>query len=324
MIGLIADIGGTNARFALVNAEGVVMSERVVPCDAYPTLLDACRDFLSDVSDAHPPRHAAFAVASPVVADRVKMTNHHWSFSIEETRRALSLENLRVVNDFLAVVLAIPHLREGDRVKIGGGEPTRDAPIVALGPGTGLGMASLVPSPTGKWIPVPGEGGHVTMAPADDLETAVLSLLRKRLGHVSAERVISGRGLVTLYKTLGQLEGLEVDEAITPPECSRRALDGSCDVCARALSMMCAMLGTVAANAALMLGAQGGVFIAGGIIPQMTEAFARSPFRKRFEDKGRFGNYLAKIPTFVITRPLPALLGLATLVAAAARPDEPS
>lgn len=314
MVGLIADIGGTNARFAIAADDGRMEHEHVVRCADFPSLLAACQSYLAGVGPSLKPRRAAFAIASPVVGDRVKMTNHPWSFSISEMRQALGLDSLDVVNDFVAVALAIPHLGDGDRTKIGDGEAQTNAPIVAIGPGTGLGMASLVPTPAREWIAVAGEGGHATMAAMDDMEAAVLSLLRHRLGHVSAERVISGRGLVTLYKALAQLEGVEADEGITPPECSARALAGSCPIAVKALDMMCAMLATVAANAALILGARGGVYIGGGIIPQMVDAFARSRFRKRFEDKGRFGFYLKKVPTYVITRPLPALLGLAGLV----------
>ncbi len=314
MVGLIADIGGTNARFAIVEPHLNIEYERVLPCADYPTLLDACREYLRGLAASVRPRYAAFAIASPVIGDRVKMTNHHWTFSIEETRTALALDELKVVNDFVALILAVPHLQEYDRLQVGGGTPQPRMPIVALGPGTGLGMASLVPAPDGGWIAVSGEGGHATAAAMDDMETAALSLLRKRFGHVSVERVCSGRGLVNLYTALAQLQGQPPDEAMTPPECSARALNGSCPISVKALEMMCAMLGTAAANAALTLGALGGVYIAGGIIPQMVDAFARSRFRKRFEDKGRFGAYLAKVPTYVITRPMPALLGLASLV----------
>ena len=323
MSGLIADIGGTNARFALIDDDGETGSEEVLACRDYPTLVDACQAYLRKIEVRRRPRRAAFAVASPIAGDRVQMTNHVWSFSIEETRRFLGLDHLQVINDFLAIALAIPHLSVDDVVKVGSGTPIGDAPILAIGPGTGLGMASLVPMPGGGWIPLAGEGGHVTMAPAEDMETAVISLMRKRIGHVSAERLISGPGLVNLYRALAELGGKEPDPEITPPLCSARALDGSCEISGKALAMMCAMLGTIAANAALTLGARGGVYIAGGIVPSLGPAFAESRFRARFEDKGRFDAYLADVPTYVIHRPLPALLGLASLVTGTVAPPGP-
>jgi len=316
-IHVIADIGGTNARFALIDAAGRTGEARIYKCADYPDPVAAAEAFLSETTPASRPRRGAFAVASPLTGNQVTMTNHPWSFSIDDVRRRLGLYALRVINDFAAIALAIPHLGEDDRYRVGGDEPVRDAPIAVLGPGTGLGVSPLVPTAEG-WMPLATEGGHVTMAAFDEREAAVLAHLRRTHDHVSAERVISGPGLVNLYHSLCALEGLRADPAATPDEVSRLAADGTCPVAAEALEMFCAMLGTVASDLALSLGALGGVYIAGGIVPKLGPAFAASGFRRRFEDKGRFAAYLAAIPVFVITHPLPAFVGLGAVAGEAA------
>lgn len=309
--GLIADIGGTHARFALCDADGAVRKPLVLACRDFPDLASAARDYLAQVAPAQPTR-GAFAVASPVLGDTITMTNHPWSFAIETVRRDLGLEDLKVLNDFAAMALAVPHLEPGDRVPVGGGAAVAGTPVAVLGPGTGLGVSALVPSADG-WVPLATEGGHATLAAATAREDAVIAVLR-RDGHVSAEDTLSGSGLVNLYKALSELESETPDGGVRPSEVTRRALDGTCARCAEALEMFCAMLGTVAANLALSLGARGGVYIAGGIVPKLGDAFQASGFRQRFEDKGRFSDYMAAIPTFVVTHPLPAFVGLSHLV----------
>jgi glucokinase len=319
MTGLIADIGGTNARFALVGNDGKTHAVLRLACRDFPTLVDAGRHYLRHIGDAAPPAAGAIAVASPVAGDEVRMTNHVWSFSIEETRRQLGLETLDVINDFVAIALGVPHLVDEDLVKIGSGQPLAHAAIGVLGPGTGLGVSAMIPAGLG-WAPLTSEGGHVTAPASDDREAAVLAIVRRRRrqagkdGHVSAERVISGPGMVNLYTAIAELDGLPPDPAITPPDCTKRAMDGSCPIAVKAVAMFCEMLGTVAANLALTLNARGGIYVAGGIVPQLGDAFVQSGFRRRFEDKGRFGGYLAGIPTWMVVEPLPAFVGLATLV----------
>ncbi len=313
--GLIADIGGTNARFALSESDGAVRDAVVLACGDFPDLAAAAQAFLAQAAPPAPPKRAAMAVASPVTGDHVDMTNHPWSFSIDDVRRRLDLDDLRVINDFTAIALAIPHLAEEDRFQVGGGEAAPGAPIAVLGPGTGLGVSAVIPAGDG-WVPLATEGGHVTMAPATEREGAVLAHLR-RSGHVSAERVLSGAGLVNLYGAVRALDGETADGDLTPADVTERALDGSCPFAAEALDMFCAMLGTVASNLCLSLGARGGVYVAGGIVPRLGAAFADSGFRRRFEDKGRFSDYLAAVPTFVLTRELPAFVGLSRLLQAA-------
>lgn len=318
---LLGDIGGTNARFALQSARGPVESLEVYETGRYPSLTDAVRNYLSRVAPLAPPRHAAFAVASPVTGERIALTNNVWSFSISDVKRDLGLSGLHVVNDFVAVALSILRLGPEDVRQIGGGEAVPATPIAAIGPGTGLGVSALVPAETG-WVPLAAEGGHVTMPAYDAGEDAVIARLRKRLGHVSAERVLSGPGLVNLHFALAEIAG-RPPEHLTSDEISRRALVEGDPACRETFDTFCAMLGTVAGNLALTLGARGGVFIAGGIVPDFAEAFAASAFRERFEEKGRFRDYLSRIPTFVITRDLPAFVGLSTLLDAAEQGTAP-
>lgn len=310
---LVADIGGTNARFALVGRHGEIMRKATLPTVSFAGPAEAARAFLETAGEGMAPCRAAFAVACPVHGDRVTFTNSPWNFSISAVRGELGFDDLRVVNDFTAAALSVPHLAPQDRYAIGGGEAVAWAPVAVLGPGTGLGVSALIwPQPGGEPVALATEGGHVTMAAADDAEAAVLSVLRRN-GHVSAERVLSGLGLVNLYRALAELGG-QVAEPLTPDQISSRAIAGECPLCGSALDMFFAMLGTVSANLALSVGAKGGVYLAGGILPRFAEAFRVSRFRGRFEDKGRFSTYLAEIPVWLITHPQPAFLGLAGLL----------
>lgn len=306
---LLADIGGTNARFVLLEANGEFEQPRNLRCEDFPDLVSAVRAYLDSVEPRQRPETAAFAFAAPVRGERISFTNRAWSFSLQDIRRRLRLKRLAVVNDFAAVAMAAPRLGAGDLLQVGGGASVADAPIAVIGPGTGLGVSGLMPVKSG-WVPLTSEGGHVTLAPASDRESEVLSVLRRKFDHVSAERLLSGPGLVNLCAALAELEGRSSPPAATPDEVARLGLEKSCGLCEESLDMFCAMLGTVASNLALSLGARGGVYIAGGIIPRLGGCFAESPFRARFEDKGRFSAYMSDIPTWVITHDAPAFLGL--------------
>jgi glucokinase len=313
-LGLVGDVGATNARFALAQASGRLSVPRVYALESYPSIADALEDYLKTESGPAP-SEAVLAVASPIMGDRITLTNHPWSFSTEELRQRLGLRRLRIINDFAANALAIPRLSEGDCLKVGPGSSIPGAPIGVIGPGTGLGVSTLVSgvSGGGTAIPVEGEGGHVTMAAANERESEVLALMRRRYDHVSAERVLSGSGLVNLYNTLCELAGVPA-APFTAPQITNPNVGVEDPRAREATEMFCAMLGTVASNLALTLGARGGIYVAGGIVPRLGAAFASSPFRERFESKGRFSSYLAAIPTYVITRAVPALLGAATLL----------
>ncbi|MGQ9370720.1 glucokinase [Azospirillum sp. ST 5-10] len=313
---LVADIGGTNARFGLMDGN-TVRHSRVLSCADHPSPAAAAEAYLDAVgaaSGAARPRSAAFCIAGPVTGDRVALTNLPWAFSVAAVRAGLGLERLEVINDFTAVALSVRRLGPADRLQVGEGAPEAGAVVGVLGPGSGLGVSGLVPAAGGAWTALSGEGGHVTMAPVGDREGAVLAQLRKRFDHVSAERVLSGPGIVNLYEALSLLDGRE-PPPLTPAEVTAAALDGSNAHCVEAVEMFCAMLGTVAGNLALTLGARGGVFIAGGIVPRLGSFFVHSRFRKRFAAKGRMHDFLEPIPTYVVTHPLPAFLGLAEALA---------
>jgi glucokinase len=309
---LVGDIGATHARFALLGAGGAIEHVRVLACDDYPGIDDALAAYFAEERIDTLPGEAALAIAAPVLGDAVTLTNHPWSFTASGLRRHLKLARLIVVNDFAAVAMAAPRLKQDERVAVGGGKPVDGEAIGVLGPGTGLGMAGLV-SIDGGWRALPGEGGHATMAAATDRESAVLNRLRRRFDHVSIERVLSGNGLVNLYNALAEIEGVPAAD-YTAAHIADRHIDESDPLAREALAMFCAMLGTVAGNLALTLGASGGVYIAGGIVPRLGPSFAASSFRERFEAKGRFRPYLAAIPTYVVTQSIPAFLGLAVLL----------
>ncbi len=313
---LIADIGGTNARFALLDGRSW-HDEIVLRCADYPDIVSATEDYLQKVGAASGlarPLEAALAIAGPITGDIVRMTNHVWQFSAARTRQALGWRRLIMVNDFTALAMAIRHLPPDELEQVGGGQSVPGAPLALIGPGTGLGVSGLIP--TGEhWIALQGEGGHVTLPVMNEREIAVLKQLHQRFTHVSAERVVCGPGLVNLYEALCGLEGV-VPKVLTPPEITRRAREGSCRICLEALSIFCALLGTLAGNLVLTLGATGGCYIGGGIVPGLGSFFTSSHFRNRFEDKGRFSDYLSRVPTCVIRSELPAFVGLATAFSA--------
>ena len=309
---LIADIGATNARFALVDPNGTGRIERLV-CAHHPSLASAIGAYLDQVDPPRPPRQAAIAWAGPVSAEEVRLTNHPWSFSKTELRSQLALDHLHVVNDFEAVALALPHLTDADRRQVGPGAPRPGYPVAVLGPGTGLGVSTLVYH-DGGWKPLRSEGGHVTMPAVNDDEAAVLSHLRQRFGHVSAERVLCGTGLVNLYEALSAISGNRPSLGPDPAAITEAALAGQDATAGRTLEMFCGMLGTVAGNLGLTVGSHGGVFVAGGIVPRFADFFAASAFRHRFEDKGRLSSFVKSMPTYLITHPIPAFVGLAALL----------
>lgn len=305
---LVADIGGTNARFALATPDGYIEAERILSGADYPDLVQAAAAYLRD-APAPRPRRAAVAVATPVTGDWIQFTNNSWSFSTEAARQALGLERLLILNDFTALARAVPLLSPEERRAVGGGTAVAEMPIGLIGPGTGLGVSGLVWSGN-HWVPLETEGGHVTFTATDEREWAVSRIIQQRFGHVSPERLLSGPGLVNLYTALAELEGW-LAEDLAPAAITDRALAGSCRHCVEVVEMFCGMLGTAAGNLAITLGARGGVYIGGGIVPQLGDFFDRSAFRSRFEAKGRFSDYLAAIPTWVITAVNPALRGAA-------------
>jgi glucokinase len=307
---LLGDIGGTNARFALVMGNGSPITHEVtLPTGQFPDLAAAASAYLQQVGQTAV-RQACIAIANPIDGDLLKMTNNHWQFSIEATRQSLGLDGLLMLNDWEAMAMAAPALNGRDLEQIGPGEPVSNAPKGLIGPGTGLGVSSLVRSRQGDWVPIAGEGGHVSLSPTSEREADILRVLWQTYPHVSAERVISGMGLENLYRAICQLNGTE-PEALVAAQVSERGLAASDVACEEALACMCSMLGNAAANLALTLGARGGIYIGGGVIGRLGDYFARSGFRAAFEAKGRFASYMQRIPTYVIRAEQPALIGCA-------------
>ena len=308
---LVSDIGATNARFALADGRNALQLERTYRCAEYPSLVDVVRRYFDDVAlaPADQPREAALAIAGPLSGDTVSATNLNWTFSVSATRAELGLQRLILLNDFTALALSLRALAAADRVRVGGGSPRRHAPIALLGPGSGLGASGLLHAGR-RWYPLMGEGGHATLPASTPRETAVIQFLRQEYSHVSAERVLSGPGLFQLYQILCTLDGVSRNvahvEAVT-----EHALAGSDPQCVEAVQMFCEFLGTVAGDLTLTLGAHGGCYIGGGIVPRLMPLFPKSGFRTRFEDKGRFRTYLEPIPVYVITSGNAALTGCA-------------
>lgn len=311
---LLADIGGTNARFALETASGQIEAILVLPCNSYPTLVDAIRAYLSGpLAVGTSVRHAALAIANPVQGDNIRMTNHDWAFSVEAVRCELGFDTLLVVNDFEALAMALPYLASHQKRQVGGGVARPDTAIGLIGAGTGLGVSGIIRSGD-HWVALASEGGHVTLAPSDEREIDILRFAWRQYEHVSAERLLSGFGLELMYRALAERAGKRV-EALFAPEILRRALSAECAICDETIECFCAMLGTIAGNVAVTLGSLGGLYIGGGIVPRLGERFMQSSFRQRFERKGRFSDYLAQIPTFVITAEYPAFLGVSAILA---------
>lgn len=312
---LLIDIGGTNARLALqYGARAPLLAMVSYPCAQFDGVQSLIAHYL-EVQGGVRPARCAIGIASPIRGDEVVMTNLDWRFSRSALQAALGLERLAVINDFTALALALPLLGPDERVQVGGGAPLEGAACALLGAGTGLGVGGLVPAPGGGWSAIAGEGGHVTLAGASDWEDAVLRALRTRFGHASAERALSGPGIENLYLACCEVAG-QAAAPLGAAEITRRALVAEDPLCVQCLDLFFALLGSVAGDLALTLGAQGGVYVGGGIVPALGDAITRSPFRARFEAKGRYAGYLGSIPTWVIhaTSP-PALRGAAQALA---------
>lgn len=312
---LVADIGGTNARFGLITEPGGQPRRvKILRCGYYPNLVSAACAYLQFVDDVPRPRTACIAVAGPVDGDRFRLTNAHWEFSVAESRRALGFDHLELINDFTALALALPRLPADAFQPIGTTPRIAGKPLAVIGPGTGLGVAGLVPS-SRRWIPISSEGGHVTIPVETELEAQVAQFLQGG-SHttLSAEAILSGPGLVRLYRSLAAVYGRRA-RPLTPEEVCELGRLGTDPVCATTLEMFCGLLGAFAGNVALTLGARGGVLLGGGILPSLADVLAASEFRRRFEDKPTMTEYLSGIATELIVAPLPALTGASAWLA---------
>ena len=315
---LIADIGGTNARFGwIVDPARPVQHVRTLPVADHEGPAAAVRAYLAALaptlgsSPPPAPRRVALAVATAVTSDQIELTNSHWRFSRAALQNDLGVQSLAVLNDFEALALSLPRL--GPRQLRSHGLPLRPSGTMAvIGPGTGLGVAGVVQTARG-WLALPGEGGHATLSAADDYEAQLLAQVRRSHQHVSAERLLSGIGLPVLHQAVAGVLG-QAAALLSAQDVVERGRDGSDALCAQTLDAFCALLGGFAGNVALTLGARGGVYIGGGIVPRLGDLFFASRFRERFEAKGRFHGYLEAIPTALITDTLAALSGAALAI----------
>jgi glucokinase len=309
---LVADIGGTHARFGLVDGPGrAVRHVQRLRADEHAQLADAARAYLASVTPPSvAPTRACLAVATPLDGDDVAFTNSRWRFSRSALQRELGLAQLHLLNDFEALALALPRLT-GDGLRAHAALPRAHGTLAVVGPGTGLGVAGLIQTAAG-WQAVAGEGGHATLAAVDEFEAAVLAAARREFAHVSAERLLSGIGLPLLHRAVGAASGRPAESEVLSTEVIvQRAVAGADVGCAQTLAVFCAMLGSFAGSVALTLGARGGVYIGGGIVPRIADLFFASAFRERFEAKGRYRAYLQAIPTALILDPHAALAGAA-------------
>jgi glucokinase len=308
---LLADIGATNARFAF-EQNGTLGPITRLQVTEFPDFRAALQAFYRETVSELPAHKAMIAVAGPVKHGRATLTNANWVIDAEEIQSEFGLKTT-LVNDFAAVAYSIPLLTaRGDVESIGSGDADHEGPIVVLGPGTGLGIACLTSS-EGKRSIIASEGGHATLAGTCERDDAIIQQLRTRFGHVSAERAISGAGLENLFAAVAAIDHRQVSP-LSAAEITENAFAGRCEVCCEALRFFCAFLGSFAGSVALTFRATGGVYIAGGISPRILEFIRNSDFRRRFEAKGRFSRYLRPIPSFVITHPAAAFLGLSSLI----------
>ena len=311
---LVADIGGTNARFAAIPV-GELESQYEFhhSVEEHPEFADLLVDLLEEIAEATgwdtAPISACFAVACPADVEEITFTNSHWHFNKTQLKQLLGCQQLSVINDFEAVAHGITELDDKDVVKVGGDQPVANKPIGILGAGTGLGVASLVPLDDGYKV-IDTEGGHADYPPITDKMAAVVGLLRKEYGRVSLERLLSGKGIFNIYRSLCTL-GNKEPACETPAQVVAAAHQGDNKLALQALNMFCAGMGSAAGNIALTLGAKGGIYIAGGVVPRFKEFFINSDFRLKFEEKGRFVNYLKPIPVYIVVRDNLGLLGAA-------------
>jgi glucokinase len=303
---LLADIGGTNARFALLDGGMIGEVEHLKVAD-FPTVADAIDAFLSRRATGRPTA-AVIDIAGPIERNRGMLTNSHWVIDGAELASRFGLTQAKLLNDFEAVGWALPALLPEDLYPLGGDRPVDGAPMLVIGPGTGFGAACYLPH-DGRPAVVVTEAGHATLPATTEREALVLAEMRRHFDHVSIERALSGRGLENVYRAVAAVDGATVP-ARDAAAITHAALDGSCATSRATLDMFCTWLGAVAGNLALTFCARGGVYIAGGIPPRFPERVAQSAFRRQFESKGRYDAYLRPIPAYIVTKPDISFVGL--------------
>jgi glucokinase len=308
---LVGDVGGTNARFAIahmIDGKPVLEHHESFPASEHPTFLGGVKAFIDGCEVK--PTGGVIAVAGPVTDGAIDLTNSPWQVS-EAELATLGLNPVRLINDFEALAWGAPVVPADELASLGGpDEGEEHTAIAVLGPGTGFGVSALARDIHGNEIAMPSEGGHACFAPGDPIEDEILRILRRRYDRVSIERLICGPGLLNMHRALAEIDGREthIDD---PAQITTEAMENPNSACGATLARFCAILGAVAGDIALTTGARGGIYIAGGIAPRILPFLQASPFRERFERKGRFADYMAAIPTKVILHKHAALLGAA-------------
>ncbi|WP_371189495.1 glucokinase [Thalassotalea maritima] len=307
VINVVADIGGTNLRIGMVQADASIENLKLFQCAEHGSLQEVLELYFNEFNIDSRQVNACLAIACPVDQDLISMTNLPWEFSKSQLKANLQLNRLYLINDYTAIAWAVPQLRDDQKVKVGGGESVAQKPIAICGPGTGLGVANVIWG-NDQWVSVGGEGGHADFAAVDETEIEILRFLNGKYPRVSYEQLLSGLGIEQIYQALCHIKGVDA-ESLLAKDISARALDGECDICSQALHQFCKTLGSFAGNLALTTAAFGGVYIAGGIVPRFIEFLDNSEFRERFEAKNRFRAFNEAIPTYVITESQPGILG---------------
>ncbi len=307
---LVADIGGTNARFGIAAAERdqiIVRDVQNFRAEDFESVRDAADAYLESVKDK--PGVACFAVAAPADQDEIVFTNSHWRFRREEIQTSLFLRQFKVVNDFYALAAGVSHLPDDAFAPVKSGESDPSAPVLVIGPGTGLGQALIVPGPSGPII-VSTEGGHVAFAPRTEEEIEVMKFVAREHPRVSVERLLSGRGLVNIHRALCAVSNTQ-RISLRADEITAAAIAKEYPIAVKAVDMFCEILGRVVGDAVLSTGARGGVILGGGILPKIRDIFIKSKFVDRFLDKGRMKNYVDQVPVKLILKDGAALFGAA-------------
>lgn len=301
---LVGDIGGTHARFALCGPDGIMEDERKLRVSDHPGLIEAAQAYLA----GRAVDEGVFAVATPVLGDVVAFTNSSWRFIVSEARERLGLRKLSVINDFVAQACAVQRLQAADFRQLKPGTAVPGRPRVVMGPGTGLGVAFLLWE--GDRVRVlASEAGHNSFSPQNGRQAEILAMLWREFGHVSTERLLSGPGLLRLANGLAVLEGRE-ERFGTPPDVSQRAAEG-CALCLEAVGMFSAILGATAGDLVLALLAEGGVYVTGGLCRNLRPLLDMEALARGFTAKGRFADYLGRVPVEQVMRPHTGLLGAA-------------
>lgn len=308
---LVSDIGGTNARFAIEVSPYIYEHIKTFQCTNYKTLAEAIKTYLASTGHSEI-KHAALAVPSPIIDDTLFMVNSPWHLSsMSQTQKDTGLDSLIFLNDFHALALSIPHIPEDGLVKIAGTNIDKQKAIAIIGPGTGLGMATLVKHPKHEeYFAIPAEGGRSSFVAVSEEEFDLWNFCHRRFHHVSMERMLSGPGLQLIYEAVCSIQNIPIENNIpSPSEITEKGINNTCFICKQTVDHFCRILGTMASNLACITSSFAGVYIGGGIVPKILDYFIKSDFLSRFYDKGRYRSYLEKMPIYVITHQYPAMLG---------------